>query len=269
MQGKGRHATLVGVIMAALLLSLAGVAMAYNDATALTGTVVNVNHDLNYVTVRDDVTGKTFKIDARSMNGGGSIDVWSLRAGDRVSATGNWSDNETFRADRVTNPNPVAVGRINNGLFGTVESVNRNLHFINVRDQATGQLVKVDVRNMDTRRSVNVWQLRNGDQVTVNGAWGKRGTFRGDFVNFGNYTPMASGYSSPNMVSGVVETLNRDLNYFTVRSDTTRQPVKVDVRDMDTRRSVNVWKLRTGDHITVNGTWTSQPDRFKAEMVAF
>jgi hypothetical protein len=269
MQRKISQGALVSLIVA-MLLSLAGVAAAYDDATALTGTVVNVNRDLNYVTVRDDVTGKSFKIDTRSMNGRASIDVWNLRAGDRVSATGAWTNNETFRADRVMAPTPRALNRIANGLTGTVESVNRDLNYIAVRDQATGQIVKVDVRKMDTRRSVNVWQLRPGDSVTANGKWAnnKRGNFRADFVNFGNYAPMTSGYSSPNVIVGTVENVNRDLNYLTVRDNATGQPVKIDVRDMDTRRSVNVWNLRTGDRVTVNGSWADR-DRFKAEMVAF
>src|SRR5947207_457006 len=165
MQRKISQAALVSVV-AAMLLSLAGVAVAYDDDTALTGTVVNVNRDLNYVTVRDDVTGKSFKIDTRSMNTRNSIDVWNLRAGDRVSATGGWSNNDTFRADRVMNPAPRALNRIANGLTGTVEDVNRDLHYITVPHQATGQIVKVDVRKIDTRRSVNVWQSSNGECVT-------------------------------------------------------------------------------------------------------
>lgn len=268
MQRKISQLALAGVI-ALMMLSLAGVAAAYDDATALTGTVVNVNRDLNYVTVRDDVTGRSFKIDTRSMNSRGSIDVWNLRAGDRVSATGNWSNNDTFRADRVMAPTPRALNRIANGLTGTVDSVNRDLNYITVRDDATGQIVKVDVRKMDTRRSVNVWQLRNGDVVAVTGKANKRGNFRADFVNFANQSPMTSGLSSPNVISGTVESVNRDLNYFIVRDEVTRQPVKIDVRDMDTRRSVNVWKLRTGDRITVNGAWSTDRDRFKAEMVGF
>ena len=269
MQRKTSQATLISII-AAMLLSLAAVAAAYDDDTALTGTVISVNRDLNYISVRDDVTGKTFKIDTRSMNARRSIDVWNLRAGDRLSATGAWSNNDTFRADRVMAPAPRALNRITNGLTGTVESVNRDLKYITVRDQATGQIVKVDVRKMDPRRSVNVWQLRNGDTVTVNGRWAKNkpGNFRADFVNFSNSAPMTSGSSSPNVIVGTVESVNRDLNYFTVRDSATGQPVKIDVRDMDTRRSVNVWNLRTGDRVTINGSWTDR-DRFKAEMVGF
>lgn len=270
MQKKISQAALA-TVMVAMLLSLASVATAatYNDASALTGTVINVNRDLNYVTVRDDVTGKSFKIDTRSMNTRGSIDVWNLRAGDRVSATGDWSNNETFRAAHIMAPTPRALNRISTGLTGTVENVNRKLKYITVRDQATGQPIRVDVRTIDTRRSVNVWQLRTGELVTVNGAWANNNheRYRADFVNFENYAPMTSGTNSPNVINGTVESVNRDLNYFIVRDTATGQPVKIDVRDMDTRRSVNVWNLRTGDRVTVNGAWNH--DRFKAEMVGF
>jgi hypothetical protein len=257
------------VIIAAALLSLPVFAANFNEANALTGTVVSVNRDLNYFTVRDDVTGRNFKVDTRAMTGRKSIDVWSLRAGDRISATGTWENAETYKANRVMYANRHALNRLENGVVGKVESVNRDLNYITVIDQATGQTVKIDVRKMDPRRSVNVWQLRNGDLVTSHGTWAKNGAFRADFVNFGDTVPMASGYDSQNVVSGTVESVNRDLNYFVVRNDATGQPIKVDVRQLDTRRSVNVWNLRTGDRITVNGTWTRDRDRFQAEMVRF
>jgi hypothetical protein len=276
MQAQRRQFALAS-LMALALLSMAGIAAAaHNEATALTGTVVSVNRDLNYVTIRDDVTGRTFKVDTRAMNGRQSIDVWNLRAGDRISSTGAWENSETYRADRVmfANRNPHAANRMSNGVSGTVEEVNRDLNYIIIRDQVTGQPVKVDVRKMDTRRSINVWQLRSGDIVTTQGKWTKNNRlFRADFVNFGNTLPMASGYnggySSPNMLSGTVESVNRELNYFMLRSDVTGQPVKIDVRQMDTRRSVNVWNLRAGDRITVDGSWNPEHDRFTAEMVRF
>ena len=268
MQTQIRLRTLVS-LFAVALLSLASIASAMNEATALTGTVVSVNRDLNYITVRDDVTGRNFKVDTRDLSGKPSIDIGRLRAGDRISAMGAWENSETWRANRVTFANAQALSRLANGVTGTVEDINRDLNYISIRDQATGQLVKVDVRNMDTRRSVNVWQLRNGDVVTANGKWTKRGTFRSDFVNFSNTVPMASGTESPNALTGTVESVNRDLNYFVLRDDATGRSVKIDVRDMDTRRSPNVWNLRTGDRITVNGAWTRDRDRFQAEMVRF
>lgn len=270
MQFENRQRALV-MIVAASLFSLAVAAVAFDEPTALTGTVVSVNRDLNYITVRDDASGRNFKVDTRSMNSRRSIDVWNLRAGDHISATGAWENADTYRADRVMSASGRALNRLANGVTGTVEEVNRDLNYVTVRDAATGRSVKIDVRRMDTRRSVNVWQLRNGETVTANGTWAKNGTFRADFVNFGNNGPMASGYGyeSPNMISGTVEAVNRDLNYVTVRNDATGQPIKIDVRQMDTRRSVNVWNLRTGDHINVTGAWTRDRDRFQAEMVKF
>jgi len=268
MQSQPRLRTLA-ILIAVALLSLPVIAAAMNEATALTGTVVSVNRDLNFITVRDDVTGWNFKIDTRELTGRKSIDIGSLRAGDRISATGVWENSETWRANRVMYASPLAVGRLANGVTGTVQDVNRDLKYITIQDE-TGQIVKVDVRNMDPRRSVNVWQLRNGDLVTTTGKWTKSGTlFRADFVNFGNTTPMASGTDSPNVLTGTVESVNRNLNYFILRDDASGQPVKIDVREMDTRRSPNVWNLRAGDRITVNGSWTGDRDRFQAEMVRF
>lgn len=269
MQEQIRQRTL-GVFFTAVLLAVSANAVIINDATPLTGTVVSVNRDLHYVTIRDDVTGRNFKVDTRGMNQKQSIDVWNLRAGDRISATGSWENNDTYRAVRVTAPNPRVLDRMANGITGTVVDVNRDLNYFTIRDEATGQTTKVDVRGMDSRRSINVWQLRNGDVVMTHGTWSKEGTFRADFVNFGNNVPMASaGYSSPNVVTGVVENVNRGLNYFTVRDDVTGRSVKIDVRQMDTRRSVNVWNLRAGDRITIDGTWNPEHDRFQAEMVRF
>ena len=62
MQRKLSRAALASVL-AAMLLSLAGVAAAYDDATALTGTIISVNRDLNYVTVRDDAQHEWTRLD--------------------------------------------------------------------------------------------------------------------------------------------------------------------------------------------------------------
>jgi len=261
-------------LIAAALLSLASIAAAvnYNEANGLTGTVVSVNHDLNYLTIRDDVTGRNFKIDTRQMNTNRSIDVWNLRAGDRLTTTGTWENSETWRADRIMPPTANAMNRLANGVTGNVTEVNRDLNYITILDQATNQPIRIDVRGMDTRRSVNVWDLRNGDLVTAHGKWTRKGTLRADFVNFTSTVPMTSGgYNAnlPNTITGTVESVNRDLNYFTVRDDATGQPVKIDVRNMDTRRSPNVWRLRAGDRITIEGNWTGDRDRFQADMVRF
>jgi uncharacterized protein DUF5666 len=266
----------ITAILAVALLSLATVAGAvnYNQANGLTGTVVSTNHDLNYITVRDDVTGRNFKVDTRQMvnNGRHNIDVWNLRAGDRVTATGSWENSDTFQATHVMQASAAALSRLANGITGTVQDVNRDLNYITILDPSTNLVTKVDVRHIDTRRSVNVWDLRTGDLVTAHGTIAKNGNFRADFVNFSSSVPMASGgynANTVNVLSGTVDSVNRDLNYFILRNDVTGQPVKIDVREMDTRRSVNVWNLRAGDRITVSGSWAPQNDRFQAATVNF
>ena len=271
-----RRGLAITAILALALMSLATIAGAvtnYNQANGLTGTVVSTNRDLNYITVRDDVTGRNFKIDTRQMlNGHHQIDVWNLRAGDRVTATGSWENSDTYQATHVMYASPMAINRLTNGITGTVQEVNRDLNYITITDPNTGLLTKVDVRNMDSRRSVNVWDLRPGDLVTTHGTTTKNGTFRADFVNFASSVPMASGgynANTVNVLTGVVDSVNRDLNYFILRNDVTGQPVKIDVRNMDTRRSVNVWNLRAGDRITINGNWAPKNDRFEAATVNF
>jgi len=239
----------------------------------VTGTVQNVNRDLNYVTVRDQ-SGRDVKIDVRSMDTRQSINVWQLRAGDRVAANGGWENRDTFQARTVSystyRPVTSASAVDPNALFGTVVKVNRNLKYITVRDQDTGSDVKIDVRRMDTRQSVNVWELRAGDPIVVNGGWTNRNTFRANRIGISNTQPMTSSYdpSTSNFVSGTVQNVNRDLNYITVRDDATGQIVKIDVRKMDTRRSVNVWKLRAGDRISTSGTRENR-ETFQADTINF
>ena len=121
----------------------------------------------------------------------------------------------------------------------------------------------------DDRQSVNVWQLRAGDPVVVNGGWTNRNTFQANRVNVAStYQTMTSAYGSSNFVNGIVQDVNRGLNYVTVRDEATGQSVKIDVRRMDTRRSVNVWNLHAGDRIGVNGTWEDR-DTFQADTVNF
>lgn len=236
----------------------------------VTGTVQNINRDLNYVTVRDQ-SGRDVKIDVRNMDTRASINVWQLRPGDRIAANGGWENGNTFRAGNVSYSTyrPMTTATVDpNSLFGTVQKVNRKLNFITLRDDQTGTDVKVDVRRMDTRQSVNVWTLQPGDPIIVNGGWTNRNTFQANRVNVASYQSMASGSSTSNFLNGTVQSMNRDLNYVTVRDDATGRLVKVDVRSMDTRRSVNVWQLRPGDRIATSGTWENG-DTFHADRINF
>ena len=265
----------VALSIALLLCLPAAYAVTTTSTNYLTGTVVSTNRDLNYFTIRDSQSDRDVKIDVRSMDTRQSLNVWNLRSGDRVAVNGGWSNNKTFRALNVNfaNGRGMATSAINdpNVLVGTVESRNRNLNYITVRDQ-NGRRVKVDVRRMDTRQSVNVWQLRAGDTIAVSGAWSNRNrnTFVANRVSNSNGDQsMTSGYgNNARMISGTVQSTNRDLNYVTVRDDATGTLVKIDVRRMDERHSVNVWRLRAGDRISANGSWSNR-DTFQADTINF
>jgi hypothetical protein len=116
--------------------------------------------------------------------------------------------------------------------------------------------------------------IRIGDQVRVGGVV-NGDSVTADYVAFSgepSYTadPMyrAVPYGSMGWMSGTVTSVNRRLNYVTIRDDASGLPVKVDVRNMDTHHSVNVWHTRLGDHISVNGTWEDH-NTFNAGRVQY
>ncbi|HEX3579605.1 MAG TPA: hypothetical protein VHY33_13660 [Thermoanaerobaculia bacterium] len=258
----------VAAVALAILLCAPLVAAQVNG-NYVTGTVQSVNRDLNYITVTDP-SGRPLKIDVRRMNTGQSVNVWNLRPGDAIAVNGGWENNGVFEASTV-NYGRAGMANNPNVLYGTVAGQNRKLNYVTVRDQS-GHEVKVDVRGMDTRRSTNVWNLRNGDPIEVAGAWENGNTFRASRVNFSNNgyrgdAPANGTYANnANFISGTVQSVNRDLNYLTVRDDATGASVKIDVRSMNTGRSVNVWRLRPGDHVSVNGGWENR-DMFSANSV--
>ena len=56
--------------------------------------------------------------------------------------------------------------------------------YITIREDTSGRLIKIDVRHMDRARPVNVWGIRAGDRITVNGGWEKRDTFNATRVEY-------------------------------------------------------------------------------------
>jgi hypothetical protein len=129
-----------------------------------------------------------------------------------------------------------------------------------------GYLVPVaTIRNRDIRMGsmVRIGGVVNGDVVNA------------DFIAFSGeptYTtdPMYRGvpFGQTGWLSGTVMSVNRRLNFVTIRDDASGVPVKIDVRNMDTKRSVNVWKTRAGDHISVNGSWENR-DTFDGARVQY
>lgn len=116
-----------------------------------------------------------------------------IRIGDRVRIGGVVSD-DRVTADYIafsgepaysTDPAYRAVPFGSTGwMSGTVINANRRLNYITIRDDQSGLPVKIDVRNMDTKRSVNVWRTRNGDHISVNGSWSNRDTFAVSIVQY-------------------------------------------------------------------------------------
>jgi hypothetical protein len=118
--------------------------------------------------------------------------------------------------------------------------------------------------------------IRVGDRVRIGGGVsGDLDVVTADYVAFAGepaFTtdPMyrAVPFGSRGWMSGTVTNTNRRLNYITLRDDSTGLPVKIDVRNMDTKHSVNVWRTRPGDHISVNGAWENH-DTFTAGRVQY
>ena len=116
--------------------------------------------------------------------------------------------------------------------------------------------------------------IRVGDRVRLGGAV-SGDSVTADFVAFSGepaYTTdpayRAVPFGSTGWLSGTVINSNRRLNYITIRDDASGLPVKIDVRNMDTKRSVNVWRTRNGDHISVNGSWSNR-DTFGVSIVQY
>jgi hypothetical protein len=116
--------------------------------------------------------------------------------------------------------------------------------------------------------------IRVGDQVRIGGIV-SGDAVNADYVAFSGDTGYATDpsyrgvpYGSTGWMSGTVINVNRRLNFITIRDDASGLPMKIDVRNMDTKRSVNVWRARRGDHISVNGSWENR-ETFKASRVQY
>jgi hypothetical protein len=142
-----------------------------------------------------------------------------------------------------------------------------------------GDLVRVELNHGSYTYYVPISAIRSrdiriGDRVRLGGVVSGNSVntdyiaFSGEpgYVNDPAYRSVP--YGSNGWMSGTVIGVNRHLNYITIRDDASGLPVKIDVRNMDTKRSVNVWRTRPGDHISVNGSWSNR-DTFGASIVQY
>ena len=159
-----------------------------------------------------------------------------------------------YRADRISTQ-------------GTVTSVAQvgDMYNITLNHGAYTYSVPVTMVNRD---------IRIGDQVRIGGI------INGDMVNTDYIayagTPayardpsyMAVPYGQSGWLSGTVTRLHQHYGYLDVRDDATGMPMKVDVRSMDEKRSVNVWRTKPGDHINFRGSWENR-ETFRADRVVY
>ena len=92
--------------------------------------------------------------------------------------------------------------------------------------------------------------------------------FSGDPYYAADPSYRAVPYGSNGWMAGVVQRVDRHLGYLSIRDDQSGQTVKIDVRHMNLRRPVNVWGIRAGEHVTINGTWERR-DTFDARQIEY
>lgn len=194
---KSLFAPLVAASGLAMLLSTAAIAAPqpqdrddYHfraDRISTVGIITNINRDGDQYRVVLNHGSYTYYFPVSTIHGR------DIRVGDRVRI-GGMVNGDAVNADWVAfsgepaysnDPSYRGVPFGSTGwMSGTVISANRRLNYITIRDDASGLPMKIDVRNMDTKRSVNVWRTRNGDHISVMGSWENRDTFTVSIVQY-------------------------------------------------------------------------------------
>ena len=114
-----------------------------------------------------------------------------------------------------------------------------------------------------------------GDQLRMGGTITSDTGVNADYIAFSG-TPayardpsyMTVPYGQTGWLSGTVTRLHQHYGYLEMRDDATGLPMKVDVRKMDEKRSVNVWRTQPGDHINVLGSWENR-ETFRADRAVY
>jgi len=121
-------------------------------------------------------------IHSRDIRIGDQVRIGGVVSGDAVNADYiAFSGEPTYTTDPMYRAVPFGLS---GWMSGTVLNVNRRLNYVTIRDDASGLPVKIDVRNMDTKHSVNVWRTRPGDHISVNGSWEDHNTFNAGRVQY-------------------------------------------------------------------------------------
>jgi hypothetical protein len=189
MQTKQGLSVRFGMVFALALLLCAPMAMAQAGRITYQGHVTSMVADGSGYRVTLDNGGYSYWVPSAT------VSDRNIRVGDYVRFDGYGNnglvtvDSAAWLGGRDYNPDynnnqPMYSAAPVGMMTAVVQNVNRHYNYITVRDQVTNRLVKIDVRRMDTRDSVNVWRLRPGDRINVAGGWENHNTFQADRVYF-------------------------------------------------------------------------------------
>ncbi len=121
-------------------------------------------------------------VNGRDLRIGDQVRIDGIISGDSVNANMIAFSGEPYYA---SDPYYRSVPFGQSGwLSGTVQRTDRHLGFVEIRDDATGQLTKIDVRHMNLRKPINVWGMRAGDHISVNGSWSHRNLFDARLIEY-------------------------------------------------------------------------------------
>ena len=157
------------------------------DRISTQGRITSITQEGDMYRVTLNHGGYTYLVPVATLQNRG------LQVGDRVRLDGI-VNGDVVSTDLVAMPGDARYSRDpmyrtvpygqSGWLSGVVQNTNRHMGYLTIRDDATGLNYKIDVRNMDRARPVNVWGIRAGDHISVNGGWENHNTFNATRIEY-------------------------------------------------------------------------------------